>query len=316
MAIPVAVAYGIYTLGGVIVKAGTKALAQRLINGGFRKASSGVASSAANIINATSKNIPTLITRGIKGARTSTKGPITQGVKVKPKPKTQAEVKEALKRNENKVSSKKFGDKKLSDLGRVGPKPATTKLSPGSSSRTVITKKPKPSAAKPIPKPKSKTGAVLSTAIGIGLTPSKTADGTVKTRAKDRKDFEKKEVKKANQDSKIVGEQIANKADSVTKIVNSVIEKKTAPPANVVRLVVQEVSKKDKYKTETTPAEKEALRKMEAAAVKKQLSTFGKAFKSARAAKKYSFKYKGKEITTRYKEESVAEHKKKFPKKK
>ena len=48
---------------------------------------------------------------------------------------------------------------------------------------------------------------------------------------------------------------------------------------------------------------------------KKQLSVFGKAFKAARAAKKYSFKFKGKEITTRYKEESVAEHKKKFPKK-
>ena len=298
-------------LAGVIVRATTKKALQRLMNAGFQKASSGVAKSKANIINATDDNIISLITRA--KARSKTRGKVTTA---KPKPKTQAEVKEALKRNENKVSSKKFGDKKLSDLGRVGPKPATTKLSPGSSSRTVITKKPKPSAAKPIPKPKSKTSAVLSTAIGIGLTPSKTADGTVKTRAKDRKDFEKKEVKKANQDSKIVGEQIANKADSVTKIVNSVIEKKTAPPANVVRLVVQEVSKKDKYKTETTPAEKEALRKMEAAAVKKQLSTFGKAFKSARAAKKYSFKYKGKEITTRYKEESVAEHKKKFPKKK
>ena len=173
--IPVAAAYGIYMLGGVIVRAGTKALAQRLIKGGFRKASSGVASSAANIINATSKNIPTLITRGIKGARTSTKGPITQGAKVKPKPKTQAEVKEALKRNAEKVSSKKFGDKKLSDLGRVGPKP-------------------KPSAAKP----KSKKTGLTGVVIPLALAPSRAEDSSapsVKKASKPTPEFKKKPSK-------------------------------------------------------------------------------------------------------------------------
>jgi len=52
------------------------------------------------------------------------------------------------------------------------------------------------------------------------------------------------------------------------------------------------------------------------ATVKKELSAFGKAFKKARASKKYSFTFNDKEYTTRYKEETVAEHKKKFQKKK
>lgn len=51
-------------------------------------------------------------------------------------------------------------------------------------------------------------------------------------------------------------------------------------------------------------------------AVKKELSAFGKAFKKARADREYSFTFKDKKYTTRYKEETVAEHKKKFPEKK
>ena len=304
----------VLVLGSMAVQVTSALIRKQLMKYGFRVASN--YKKYSNVTKVTSKNSANVLNKAknlgqklgkIKPAPTSPGG--GKAVKL-----TDAMKKTA--RNAQKVSSKEFGKRKLSEFGRVGPKPATTKLSPGSSSRTVITKKPKPSAAKPIPKLKSKTGAVLSTAIGIGLTPSKTADGTVKTRAKDRKDFEKKEVKKANKENKIVEEQKTNKADSLIRIVNSAIGKKTAPPANVVRLVVKEVSKKDKYKTETTPAEKEALRKMEAAAVKKQLSAFGKKFKSERAKGEYSFPFKGKEYTTRYKEESVAEHKKKFPKKK
>jgi len=285
----------VLVLGSMVVRVTSALIKKQLMKYGFKVASD--YKKYSNVTNVTTKNSSRVLDNAKKlGQKLG---------KIKPTPTSPGggkavKLTDAMKktaRNAQKVSGKEFGKRKLSEFGRVGTKP-------------------KPSAAKPKPKPKSKTGAVLSTAIGIGLTPSKTADGTVKTRAKDRKDFEKKEVKKANQDSKIVGEQIANRADSVTKIVNSVIEKKTAPPANVVRLVVKEVPKKDKYKNQTTPAEKEALRKMEAAAVKKQLSAFGKKFKSERAKGKYSFPFKGKEYTTRYKEESVAEHKKKFPKKK
>ena len=70
----------------------------------------------------------------------------------------------------------------------------------------------------------------------------------------------------------------------------------TAPPINTLQKVI---------KPKTKPA-----------TVKKQLSAFGSAFKKARADKEYSFTFKDKKYTTRYKEETVAEHKKKFQKKK
>ena len=69
-----------------------------------------------------------------------------------------------------------------------------------------------------------------------------------------------------------------------------------APPPNTLKKVVR-------------PKAKPAV-------VKKQLSAFGSAFKKARADKEYSFTFKDKKYTTRYKEETVAEHKKKFQKKK
>ena len=70
----------------------------------------------------------------------------------------------------------------------------------------------------------------------------------------------------------------------------------TAPPINTLKRVVRP--------------------KARPAAVKRELSAFGKVFKKARADKEYSFTFKDKKYTTRYKEETVAEHKKKFQKKK
>jgi len=70
----------------------------------------------------------------------------------------------------------------------------------------------------------------------------------------------------------------------------------TAPPINTLERVV---------KPKARPA-----------TVKRELSAFGKAFKKARADREYSFTFKDKKYTTRYKEETVAEHKKKFQKKK
>ena len=261
LAAPVAaVAYGIYMLGGVIARAATKKIAQRLLNANFRPVSSGVAKSKANIVNANNNNIIRIITRGIKGARTSTKGPITKGTKVQPKPRTQTQVKEALKRNANKISGKEFGKRKLAEFDRVGPKP-------------------KPSSTKSRIKEKLKS-TPTSFAIPPGLTSSsnRTSSAPSVTRAEDYRDFENRMVEKANKENKIVREQINNKADSLIEIVNSDLGKK----------VIKEIVK------DTTTTKK-------AEVVKKQLSEFEKKFKAARAAKKYSFKFKGKEITTRYK---------------
>ena len=70
----------------------------------------------------------------------------------------------------------------------------------------------------------------------------------------------------------------------------------TAPPINTLEKVI---------KPKARPA-----------TVKRELSAFAKAFKKARADREYSFTFKDKKYTTRYKEETVAEHKKKFQKKK
>ena len=68
----------------------------------------------------------------------------------------------------------------------------------------------------------------------------------------------------------------------------------TAPPINTLQKVIK-------------PKAKPAV-------AKKQLSAFGSAFKKARADKKYDFTFKDTKYTTRYKEKTVAEHKKKFKK--
>ena len=175
-------------------------------------------------------------------------------------------------------------DKKLSDLGRVGTKP-------------------KPSVAKL----KSKKTGLTGVVIPLALTSSSTKDSSAPSVKNSNARVSDPPGKNPSTDPGVL---------NIVRIAKEALGEKKAPPAAVVKQVVKEVPKKDKYKNQTTPAEKEALRKMEAAAVKKQLSAFGKKFKSERAKGKYSFPFKGKEYTTRYKEESVAEHKKKFPKKK
>ena len=96
LAAPVAaVAYGIYMLGGVIARAATKKIAQRLLNANFRPVSSGVAKSKANIVNANNNNIIRIITSGIKGA-TGMFGNIGKAWENMKKNKTIAEKEEQL----------------------------------------------------------------------------------------------------------------------------------------------------------------------------------------------------------------------------
>ena len=287
-------------LAGVIVRATTKKALQRLMNAGFQKASSGVAKSKANIINATDDNIISLITRA--KARSKTRGKVTTA---KPKPKTQAEVKEALKRNAEKVSSKKFGDKKLSDFGRVGPKlevasgnkkgnliaAALTTLSPSSTKDTSV-------ASAPLTKYEKKK---------IRETPGRKAPKK-KTTGPKQPGFPRlgpKSEKKSNV-NKPTKEQRFTAQAGATKLKTPALEAgftgDKAPPTSVLKKAAPMLRPK---------ARPETVKK-----AKKELSAFGKKFKSERAKGEYSFPFKGKEYTTRYKEESVAEHKKKFPKKK
>ena len=286
MAAPLA--YPVYILGGVIVRATSQAIAKRLVAAGFRKASKGVASSAANIIPATNSNIISLITRGIKGARTSTSGKITR-TPASAKPKSAKEVREALKRNAEKVSSKKFGEKKLSDYGTVGSasksapkaKPASAPLSFSSAakipkSETPPEKRAREEAAR-LPsvkeKPVAKPGEAKQSKVSSGPIKGKTVQEIEKIAKEALRDVDREDAALLKMEAKYL-------------------------PSSVKKL-------KSSLRPRARPA-----------TVKKALSDFEKAFKAARKKKQYSFPFKDKEYTTRYREETVAEHKKKFLKKK
>tara|TARA_R110001632_G_scaffold55766_1_gene136360 strand:+ start:43 stop:930 length:888 start_codon:yes stop_codon:yes gene_type:complete len=291
----------VLVLGSMVVRVTSALIKKQLMKYGFKVASD--YKKYSNVTNVTTKNSSRVLDNAKKlGQKLG---------KIKPTPTSPGggkavKLTDAMKktaRNAQKVSGKEFGKRKLSEFGRVSTKPATTKLSPGSSSRTVITKKPKPSAAKL----KSKKTGLTGVVIPLALTSSSTKDSSAPSVKNSNARVSDPPGKNPSTDPGVL---------NIVRIAKEALGEKKAPPAAVVKQVVKEVPKKDKYKNQTTPAEKEALRKMEAAAVKKQLSAFGKKFKSERAKGEYSFPFKGKEYTTRYKEESVAEHKKKFPKKK
>jgi len=285
----------LFILGGVIVRATTPAIAKRLTAAGFRKASSSIVGSKAKIVNANKDNIISLIARGIRGARTTTKGKITKSP-TGGKPKTAQEVRDALKRNAEKVSGKEFGKRKLSEFGPVGPKV-----------------KPKPKV-KTKTKPKSSKTTVLSTAAILAATPKKAGFGEM-TKA------EQEEVKKANAENAKFKEKVGELKDKKVMTVKE-INKLTKKALEDAWQSQQEEEKmllrmEKKYLPKDVNKLKSSLRpKARPETKKKTLSAFGSAFANARKAKKYSFKFKGKEYTTRLKEETVAEHKKKFLKKK
>lgn len=286
MAAPLA--YPVYILGGVIVRATSQAIAKRLVAAGFRKASQGVASSAANITPATNSNIISLITRGIKGARTSTSGKITR-TPASAKPKSAKEVREALKRNAEKVSSKKFGEKKLSDYGTVGSTPKSA--------------------------PKAKPASVpVSFSSAAKIPKSETPP-------------EKRAREEASKLPSVKEKPVAKPGETVQpKVYSGPIKGKTVGEIKkIAEEALRDVDWEDaallkmeaKYLPSSVKKLKSSLRpRARPATVKKALSDFEQAFKAARKKKQYSFPFKDKEYTTRYKEETVAEHKKKFLKKK
>lgn len=273
----------IYILGGVIVRAATPAISKRLVAAGFRKASPSIVGSKANITTATNSNIISLITRAIKGARTSTSGRITR-TPPNAKPKSAREVREALKRNAEKVSSRSFGKKKLSDYGTVGSAPK----------------------AKPASSPLSFSRSVSKTAIPMSITPPE-------REAAKAPSVKEKPVAKPGEaiQSKVSSGPIKGKTvQEIKKIAEKALDDVDREDAALLKMEAKYLpSSINKLKSSLRPRARPAT-------VKKTLSAFEKAFKAARKAKKYSFPFRGKEYTTRYKEETVAEHKKKFPKKK
>ena len=293
----------VLVLGSMAVQVTSALIRKQLMKYGFRVASN--YKKYSNVTKVTSKNSANVLNKAknlgqklgkIKPTPTSPGG--GKAVKL-----TDAMKKTA--RNAQKVSGKEFGKRKLSDFGRVGPKlevasgnkkgnliaAALTTLSPSSTKDTSV-------ASAPLTKYEKKK---------IRETPVRKAPKKNTTGPK-QPGFSRlgpKSEKKSNV-NKPTKEQGFTAQVEATKLKTPALEAgftgDKAPPTSVLKKAAPMLRPK---------ARPETVKK-----AKKELSSFGKKFKSERAKGEYSFPFKGKEYTTRYKEESVAEHKKKFPKKK
>ena len=124
----------VYFLGGVLVRAATKKIAQRLVAKGFRKATKGQISSKIKVVDGTENNLISLITRAlakIKGDKPKTpSGPAPRGANQKSVPQSRIGRKgpEKLK-NYNPVGSlPKRVPKKPLDGPKPVPKSTTTSI--------------------------------------------------------------------------------------------------------------------------------------------------------------------------------------------
>ena len=289
----------VLVLGNMAVQVTSALIRKQLMKYGFRVASN--YKKYSNVTKVTSKNSANVLNKAknlgqklgkIKPTPTSPGG--GKAVKL-----TDAMKKTA--RNAQKVSGKEFGKRKLSEFGRVGPKlevasgnkkgnliaAALTTLSPSSTKDTSV-------ASAPLTKYERDK---------IRETPGRKAPE--KKTAGFKNPAAPKSEKKSNV-NKLTKEQGFTAQVGTTKPKTPALEAgfsvDKSPPASVIKKVAPMLRPK---------ARPETVKK-----AKKELSSFGKKFKSERAKGEYSFPFKGKEYTTRYKEESVAEHKKKFPKKK
>jgi len=125
----------VYFLGGVLVRAATKKIAQRLVAKGFRKATKGQISSKIKVVDGTENNLISLITRAlakIKGDKPKTpSGPAPRGANQKSVPQSKIRSKglEKLKNYGPVGSLPKRVPKKPLDGPKAPPKPVTTSKS-------------------------------------------------------------------------------------------------------------------------------------------------------------------------------------------
>ena len=125
----------VYFLGGVLVRAATKKIAQRLVAKGFRKATKGQISSKIKVVDGTENNLISLITRAlakIKGDKPKTpSGPAPRGANQKPVPQSRIRNKgpEKLKNYGPTGSLPKRVPKKPLAVPKAPPKPVTTSKS-------------------------------------------------------------------------------------------------------------------------------------------------------------------------------------------
>jgi len=330
----------LYVLGGMAVRAMTATVAKKLAQAGAKKATEAIAKkNTKNFFNLEKiKDLSTdkALSEFLKRAAI---------LKPKPTNKYTEIVKKALK--PNPVSPLKKGPM----TGGVKPKPTSTTTKPTVKDKPTIslTVKPSPKSTakpkvdktvnKPTTKPKSATAKpkvktpkkVTTTQKTTGA--NKPTVNTTTTKPKTPKPKPKpksttKTVKKPSNTPRnaIIVAGIGGAGYFLDKLVNKdkpvKVDKTTDRPKRESTPITSEgppqrqPKKDDKLKNlRTTPKDEDAiLSKIAAPKPKSNISKFGRAFKNARKQRRYSFNFNGKEITTRFKEETVAEHKKKFGK--
>ena len=295
---PVMFAPVLYVLGGMAVRAMTATVAKKLAQAGAKKVTEAIAKkNTKNFFNlekikdlSTDKALSEFLKRA-EIFKPKPKPTISLKVKPSPKPVAKPKVNKTIKKTTTKPKST------TTKPTITTPKKVTTTQKTTSPSKpTVNTTTTKPTTPKPKPKPNPKS--------------------TTKT------------VKKPSNAPKnaIIVAGIGGAGYFLDKLVNKdkpvKVDKTTDRPKRESTPITskgppQRQSKKDdKLKNlRTTPKDEDAiLSKIAAPKPKSNISKFGRAFKNARKQRRYSFNFNGKEITTRFKEETVAEHKKKFGK--
>ncbi|MAO24217.1 MAG: hypothetical protein CMJ25_25985 [Phycisphaerae bacterium] len=274
---PVPIGYGLYVLGNVVVRAIIKTQGKKLISAGFRKVSESAAKKIAK--TRTGGVIKNATSGNVAGLIRNARTVKTRGGKVSdPKP----------------VKSRTVKTRK----GKVtDPKPTK--------SRTVKTKEGK------VTDPKPTNLRTVKTRGGKVTDPKPTGSRTVKTRGGKKTTTRPTDSKTLNKKSLLSGTAIG-----VVSTLNVKKDKEEKPSkitegSRTVKTRGGKGNTVDKSKTSPKPKLRpKNLKKPAAGPVSNE--SFGAAFKRNRKAKKATFTFKDKLYTTRIKEESIAEHKKKF----
>ncbi len=305
---PVPIGYGLYVLGNIVVRAIIKTQGKKLIAAGARKVSENAAKQIAKkrtggvIKNATPGNVAGLI----KNSRTANlKG---KGAKL-PKPlsknsKTSTNKGAAAKPTKPPSKTSKTSTSKGSKAN-AAPKPSTsskTSTNKGANAKPVKplsknskTSNNKTSKANAAPKPTSTSKT--SNSKGKGAKPTKPGSKTSKT-----------STSKGRQSNLPL---IIGLGSGIAGTIMAIGDKKKVKKGDAeVKLSPRPKARSKVSKTEIEKGKGINLKKPAAGPVSNE--SFGAAFKRNRKAKKATFTFKDKLYTTRIKEESIAEHKKKF----
>jgi hypothetical protein len=234
----------VYFLGGVLVRAASKKVAQRLVARGFRKATKGQINSKIKIVDGTENNLISLITRAlakIKGDKPKApSGPAPRGA------------------NQKSVPQSRIGKKGPEKLGNYGL--------PGSLPKRVPKKSLSGAGPKPVPKSTTTPTTSVPNRLAQGLNIAaaggiaKVAYDAYKDREAANKKFE--EARRARSDLSTAKDKrsLARKVRAA-KNVAVAKENKVAAEKKLDQQVTKMLSKSPKEQAEAadTPARKKAI---------------------------------------------------------